>query len=112
MIPPEQYQLPELGHLRGQRHAGRHQRQRRNHHVAHAEALHQDGGERSHQAEQRKAQGQRGRDLFDIPAELLGQRLQQGARQPQRRRRAQRGQESQGDDHPGKVQATAVQPIG
>jgi hypothetical protein len=71
MTPRAQHQLPELRHLRGQRQAGGDQRQRRDHHIAQAEALHQDRGERPHQPEQHEAHRQRGRDLLDVPAEFL-----------------------------------------
>ncbi len=68
---PQQNELPHLRHRQRCQQAGRDQDHGGDHHGAHAEPVHEGGGERAEQSEQHEAQRQRRGNLLGVPAELV-----------------------------------------
>ena len=108
--PPQDDEMPGLGHDKREQQAGDDHRDGDDDDAAHAIALDQGGGERRHQPEQDKADRQRARNLSGVPAEFLGQRQDQRAGHADRAGGGQRGEEGDGDDHPAVMNAIAGKP--
>ena len=109
---PEQEELPDLGHEERGDDAAHDERQRRAHHLANAEMIHEGSGKRAKQAEKHETNRHGGGDVGDIPAEFLMQRLDHHASRAHGAGRCQHGQEGGGSNHPAVVQVSTGHPPG